>query len=142
MVDDSDYDLVKDTLWSTCRCGYANTRVTIGKRRQICIKMHRVILDVEPGVQVDHVNGNGLDNRRSNLRLADNCQNGWNRKRDVRNKSGVKGVYWHSKNRRWIASIKMRGLVVYRRSFGSLSVAENEIRKARVKFHGEFARHE
>ena len=63
--------------------------------------MHRVILNAPPGVEVDHINGNGLDNRRSNLRLATRAQGQANRGRFKSNKSGYKGVHFDKQLGKW-----------------------------------------
>lgn len=70
--------------------------------------LHRVITDAPKGMHVDHIEHNGLDNRRSMLRVVTNSQNQLNRRGAQRNsKSGIRGVRWHGKSRRWRAQIKL-----------------------------------
>ena len=89
---------------------------------------------------IDHINGNPADNRWQNLRQADMTQNAWNR-RSVKNASGVKGVVWHGGAKRWWATVKKHGVVHSCGYHKRLEDAEQAVRKAREKLHGEYARH-
>ena len=94
--------------------------------------MHRFILGLtNPRVQADHRDGNGLNNRRSNLRSATNIQNSQNRKHlDSRNASGVTGVYRDKKNNKWVAEIIIYGEYKFLGRFSSLQDAKKVRRKA------------
>ena len=73
-------------------------------------QLHRFILMAPPGVLVDHANGDGLDCRRSNLRLATNSQNQQNRFiADIEKTSRFKGVHWCDDSKRWVAQITLDG---------------------------------
>lgn len=84
------------------------------------IHLHREILarklerELLPTEFVDHINGNGLDNRRENLRVATVSQNNANKQKTKRNKSGYKGVYPHSTNGTFIAQITINGKAKFR----------------------------
>ena len=67
--------------------------------------MHRLILGVKDGLQVDHRDGDGLNNRRDNIRVATVFQNAHNRGLSVKNTSGFKGVSFHTTDKRWQAGI-------------------------------------
>ena len=67
--------------------------------------MHRYILNLKKGDMIDHINGNGLDNRRSNLRICTHTQNQANRRLSKNNTSGYKGVWWSGINNKWISVI-------------------------------------
>jgi hypothetical protein len=112
----------------------ATSRATGTKRS---VRMHRLILEAPTDSQVDHVNGNTLDNRRSNLRLASNAENQRN-KHDVENESGYRGV--HRKERGgWEASISVDG---HNKSLGRFpTAAEAALARdlAALDQHGEFA---
>lgn len=69
------------------------------------IKLHRYLLDAPDDMQVDHINGDALDNRRENLRLATPSQNQANRRKRQATTSIYKGVSWHKKARKWRATI-------------------------------------
>lgn len=105
LVDDCDYPLISRWKWYAIKAHntfYAVRNNKVGPSR---IWMHRAVLKPKPGFITDHINGNGLDNRRSNLRHSTPSQNMWNRRRNKINTSGHKGVYFVPVSRRWRARI-------------------------------------
>ncbi len=92
--------------------------------------------------QVDHENGNGMDNRWSNLRGSTNSQNKANRTKQSNNTSGHKGVYWSKVNKRFYASIKHNGKNHYLGCFADIEPAIVAYKSAAAELHGEFARAE
>lgn len=106
IVDDDDFELISQFKWRLTTKGYA-TRSSGGRTQQ----MHRFITNAPPGVQVDHINANPLDNRKENLRFVTNQQNAWAARRRVVAKSGYRGVYaFHN---RWRAAIMVDGHYVH-----------------------------
>lgn len=101
--------------------------------------MHRFLLLAEPGVEVDHIDGNGLNNRRSNLRLSTRAQNQWNQRTRADNKSGVKGVYL-SRSGKWCAQIKANGKNKGLGKFKCRTAAAIAYALASAQLHGEFGR--
>lgn len=87
------------------------------------ILMHRLIMNPETGVYVDHINHDTLDNRRHNLRLVNASQNQMNRKRGANNKSGRTGVYWKKDKCKWVANIRINGKATQLGSFNSFEDA-------------------
>lgn len=104
------------------------------------VEMHRLILPAKVGLMVDHKNGDGLDNRRANLRYATNSQNQQNRHRLVRNTSGYRGVTWHKQAKRWQAGIALDGRRYYLGLFLSPVDAARAYDAQAREFFGEFAR--
>lgn len=110
-VDDEDYHFLMQWKWHAYRghdgtvYAHRNSEPVNGKRSHIM--MHRVINDTPPGMDTDHVNGDGLDNRRANLRTASRAQNMWNRRPNKEGSSPFKGVYWHVQHGKWAASIQV-----------------------------------
>jgi hypothetical protein len=101
--------------------------------------MHRLILGLAPeDGEVDHRNGNGLDNRRDNLRVATQSQNAKNRRVSSINKSGVSGVFWHNGKQRWIARIQVDRKRI-ERAFHKKEDAINARHDAAKKHFGDFA---
>ncbi|WP_252233758.1 HNH endonuclease [Clostridium sp. ZS1] len=69
--------------------------------------MHRFIMNPPSNKLIDHINGNKLDNRKCNLRIVNKSQNAMNSKKPKNNTSGVKGVYWDKRSKKWEASIQV-----------------------------------
>lgn len=96
LIDDDDWPLVADRKWYAVRdthCFYAvvNSLTINGKRHRI--RMHRIIVNAPPGFEVDHIDGNGLNNTRANLRICTQAENMQNqRKQRRRLTSTYKGV--------------------------------------------------
>ena len=118
-------------------CRYISTKIN-GQHYSV----HLLIYCYHHGVlpkQLDHANGNSLDNRIENLRLATNFENAQNRKKFVNNTSGVKNVSWHKAQQKWFVYIdvnKKRKNIGY---FKDLEFAELVALEAREKYHGAFA---
>ena len=108
IVDDEDFEYINQWKWWYNNSHYACRNITIGKKKQAVILMHRLILDAPKGLQVDHIDGNGLNNQRSNLRLATNQENQMNRRPHGKT-SKYKGVcfYRFHKKISWLAQIKI-----------------------------------
>lgn len=110
------------------------------------VRLHRVILGAPKGVEVDHINGDGLDCRRENLRLATHLQNGKNRRPSVNNTSGFKGVCRNRRNVRkvWRAEIwtggRRNGRHIFLGCFETAEAAARAYDEAAIRLHGRFAR--
>lgn len=101
--------------------------------------MHRVIMNCPEGMQVDHINGNKKDNRRSNLRICSASQNMANRSKPSNNTSGYKGVGWRKSRCKWIASIRVNSNLYHLGSFDCKHQAALTYDIAAKKYFGEFA---
>lgn len=126
VIDKEDVGLVEDIFWSSDKRGYA---------RGNNIYLHRHILKPPTNKQVDHINGNRLDNRRANLRLATNQQNQMAR-HVVVGKSGYKGVHKHGK--KWRAQIKYNGKLVRLGSYETPERAAKAYDQAAKALFGEW----
>lgn len=104
------------------------------------VRMHRLILDAPKGVFVDHINGDGLDNRRRNLRLCNYAENGWNVNRSVRGVSRYRGVSWSKVAKKWKAEIMIEGRRVYLGYFECEADAAVAYDEVALCYRGEFAR--
>jgi hypothetical protein len=102
--------------------------------------LSRVVLNItDPLVKVDHINRNRLDNRKENLRPCTNAENCRNRGKPKNNTSGYKGVFWHCKNEKWIASIGYNNRSYYLGSYNTKEDAAKAYNQAAKLYHGEFA---
>lgn len=111
LVDDSDFEWLNQWKWYYHSTGYAMrmewTPMVRGKRSGRLIRMHRQIMGEPKGMEVDHEDLDGLNNQRSNLRLATHQQNMYNRKLQSNNKSGFIGVSWSKVTNKWYACIDL-----------------------------------
>lgn len=106
--------------------------------------VHRLIFMMFNGYfpkQIDHIDGNRLNNRIENLREANNAQNNWNKTTTKANKSGRKNVYWHSAAKKWAVEIKVNTVKKYIGIFDDLELADLVAQEARNKYFGCWANH-
>lgn len=152
LVDPIDMDLL-DYKWRVSALNgntrYAFRAYRVGDRRankKVNIHLHRVILEralkrnLSKLEEVDHINGNGLDNRRVNLRLATRFNQVWNTRRRKDNSVGFKGVYKHGNKYR--AVIQCNNCRKRLGTFDTPESAHKAYCKAAHELHGEFARTE
>lgn len=106
-VDDEDFEWLNQWKWYYFAYGgYAIRAVyDLNLKKNHRAWMHRVIMSTPKGMQTDHINGDGLDNRRSNLRICTQIQNSQNRSPKSDNSSGYSGVHWAKKGKKWCAYI-------------------------------------
>jgi len=147
-LDDEDFVKFSKYKWYAALDSGTNTRRAArrffykGKKSKILF-LSRLIIDANDEYYVDHINGDTLDNRKSNLRLASVSQNGMNRGPNKNNKSGYKGVSWSSGDKGWTAHINKTINGKYKQFFiGNFKTKEEAAiaynKKAKELF-GEFA---
>jgi hypothetical protein len=93
-----------------------------------------------PPKMIDHINNDKLDNRICNLRSASNAENMRNMGKTKRNKTGYKGVYYHQKNKKYIAAIGYKMKTIYIGSFNTAEEARAAYCEAAERLHGPYAR--
>jgi hypothetical protein len=136
LVSDEDFYLVSKFEWKSYKyyrdTYYASTRID-GK----VVYMHRMILPGHP--RVDHINHDGLDNQRHNLRGCTHQQNRSNTGKNSRNTSGYKGVFWDKNRSKWLAAIGHEGRMVNIGRFSDIIDAAKAYDAKAIELKGEFA---
>lgn len=139
IVDAADFDWLNQWKWYADehrRTFYAARNSPSANGKHDTIKIHQLLA----GKGADHIDGNGLNNTRANLRLATTSQNGCNRGAQANNKSGYKGVAWHKQRKKWRANIRVGGKQVHLGYFATPEEAALVYNKAAREYFGEFAR--
>jgi hypothetical protein len=142
VIDAADVPLVDGFNWSAVvrkQTVYAVGSICDGQKWRNT-RMHRVILGGAGGLEVDHIDGNGINNRRGNLRVATHAQNTRNQRTHSDNASGFKGVSWDKAARKWRADITLNGLRRNLGRFATPEAAHAAYVVASEDLHGEFGR--
>ena len=128
-----DYDLIKNYCWCITNSGYVSTYI---KGKQFLL--HRFIIGKDEEI-IDHINHNKVDNRKINLRIVTNSQNGMNSTISKNNTSGFTGVYWHNRDKVWEAWIKVDYKDIYLGRFYNFEDAKEARLKAEDKYYREYS---
>jgi len=141
IVDEADRGIVESGVWwalhTNSRTNYVYGYLNGRRREQVLL--HRLLLNAPTGQGIDHQNRNGLDNRRSNLRLATQPQNNANTGPRSTNRSGYKGVFWDKQAKRWRAQIRVNGKRTHLGRFSDPWEAAEAYNRAALGQWGEFA---
>jgi hypothetical protein len=143
LVDDEDFEELNKYNW----------HVTIDKRNHIyacrhdyrdgkCIstpRMHRMIMDCPPNLVVDHINGDGLDNRKENLRICTHLQNCHNRGKSKNNTTGYKGVGFRKDRQVFIARLRYKRKLLQLGEYKTKEEAFEVYKQKATELLGEFA---
>lgn len=143
IIDATNYEKINMYRWrvSHTRNGsaYAVASSPRINKKYTTIWMHRIITDCPSHMEVDHKNGNGLDNRIENLRVCDHVHNSMNCKTPIHNTSGHRGVSFYGN--RWHSRIDYQGKRVHLGSFIDKQSAIECRKIGENKYFGEFSRH-
>ena len=136
-IDEADFPLVSAHKWTVYRYGRGVEYAVYwdGKRN---VYLHRFLLGSPAGMIIDHINGDGLDNRRANLRICSNLENRRNQKLRVDSASGYKGVCRNSG--KWQAKIRIEGKWHSLGLFVDKEDAARAYDAAAIRTFGDFAR--
>ena len=102
-VDDSDYAELSKNKWyarKDLNTFYAQRKEKINGK-WVFVHMHRVVAGTPDGMKTDHIDGDGLNNQRSNLRVCTHQENMMNMRTRKDNTSGTKNIYWHKRDNKW-----------------------------------------
>ncbi len=144
IVDAEDFERISKYKWHfvTSRGkSYARTHINL-EGVNVSIGMHRLVMDGAVNCQneTDHIDGNGLDNRKAKLRSCTHLENAGNRKRQSNNTSGYKGVSWCKGMGKWKTQIQYNYKSMHIGYFNCLVKAAVAYDGAAMKYFGEFAK--
>ncbi len=137
-VSDEDYEELNKHKWHAFKNGkhwYARRQITVAPKKQAHICIHQVLC----GKGADHIDGDGLNNQRDNLRPATSQQNCFNRKPLTGCTSPHKGVSWHKYNKKWGARIKRSGKSFFLGYFDNEDDAALAYKSAAIVMFGLYA---
>lgn len=144
-VDDDDYEYLAQFKWSISKPGhrrtvYARTNLKDHKGKNYTERMHRLIMKAGKGtgVIVDHINGDGLDNRKENLRIVSSAQNATNVEITRGNTSGYKGVSYRKERNKWKTEIRKNYKTVFSSMSSCLHLAGLKYNHEAMRIHGEY----
>ena len=144
LIDIDDLPLIENiklfAQWQECKQGYYARYGEYKNGKTKILSLHRTIMKAKKGEVVDHIDGDGLDNRKQYLRICTSSQNAMNRRTKSDNRSGRKGVYWSGY--KWVASISIEGKVVNLGRFYEYEEAVEARERAEKEYYGEYSREE
>jgi hypothetical protein len=145
LVDNEDFEHISQLNWHIhrhCNTFYSMRHIYVEGKRT-CTLMHRDLLGLRKGdPNVDHIDGDELNNQNSNIRLATTHQNGENRRKSptFKTSSKYKSVCWYKAGSCWRANIKIHGKSVHLGLFDIEENAAREYNAVALKYFGEFAK--
>jgi hypothetical protein len=142
VVDPDDYQRLSEYNWhvkKTAHTLYAKRSARTGNT-MTQIYMHRCVIKLPAGMVADHINHNGLDNRKANLRPVTRAQNSQHKKKiNTKSRSMYKGIYYDRRDKVWCARITCNGKTTHLGSFKDEIEAAKTYDQAAKKYHGQFA---
>lgn len=139
IVDDDDFKMLSEFSWCSVKRKHTSYVFRTDKITGKQVQMHRQLMNPERGLFVDHINGNALDNRRSNLRVVNCSQNQMNKAKVKNRSSQFKGVSFHIGRKKWLAQIEMNGRPKHLGTFKCETAAAVAYNQAAKKKFGEYA---
>lgn len=142
LVDDEDYERIARYKWYAGPHGYARTHTYDESGKDHGVLMTRMITGAPKNMEIDHIDGNKLNNQRNNLRLCSHAENTRNVGIRKTNTSGYKGVSWNKRTKKWVAQICFNYKKIILGRFENVADAARAYNEASGKYHGEFARND
>lgn len=131
LIDLEYVDVIKDYKWHINNYGYVvNDKVGL---------LHRLLMNPDENLVIDHINHNPLDNRICNLRICTQQENLFNKSVRCNNTSGITGVAWYKRRNKWTAYVNINGKKNNLGYFNTLEEATEARRRAEIEYFGEYA---
>ena len=108
LVDDKDYEILSNYKWRLCCNNYAGNHFTINGKQKSEL-MHRIIMNPQKNMEIDHIDNNGLNNQKNNLRIVTHQQNMMNSSKIKNKSSKFKGISWDKNRNKWYTEIFFSG---------------------------------
>lgn len=132
--DKDDYEKYKNLNWKTIKSDIKNCYLYANIDSKT-IYLHRLIMNPPVGYVIDHIDGNGLNNQKSNLRICTHAENTRNRtKVNKNNTSGYNGVSWYKRDKKWAARINVSYRTINLGRFLNKDDAINKRKEAEIKY--------
>ena len=138
IVDDKDFYIVKKYKWHAEN--HLESIRVYGWVDGKSVTLSNLLLNPQKGMEVDHINGNPLDNRRENLRVCTHAENMFNKKIYKNNSSGIKGIYFDNRKNRWCAQLIKNNKKVFRKTYKSKTEASEGYKNAAHLYFGKYER--
>lgn len=133
LVDDEDYEYINQWKW------YYHKGYAVRNQNKKQISMHRVITNCFGDIDIDHINRNRADNRKSNLRICNDSLNQANTSKKTTNTSGYKGVSWNKQANKWTAQITVNNSRIHLGYFDNKETAARKYDEKAKQYFGEYA---
>jgi len=143
LVDDEDYGWLSQWKWHALKARntyYAQRSVPLGNGKYKNLRMHREVVKTPQGLFTDHIDGDGLNNQKANLRFCTLQQNQFNRSPRKNCTSKFKGVSWKKSDKKWVAKINIDKKVTHIGFFTDEVEAAKAYDRMAREVYGEFAR--
>ena len=138
LVDNENYEWLNSFKWYLCN-GYARTSKKINNKVEKIFLHHLIMGKPINKMEVDHIDRNGLNNQKLNLRIATHSQNNMNKPSYNNVTSKYKGVHWFKRDKKWVVQIGINGKHYHVGKFDNEIDAAKAYNKKAIELHGEFA---
>lgn len=137
-MDDEDYEWLNEYKWHIDAYGYAGAAIKINNKWVKKI-MHRLLINTPNGMEIDHIDNNGLNNQKSNLRIVTHHQNIMNKSKRKNGSSIFRGVGWCKAANKWQARISLNKKEHYIGIFKNEKDAAKAYNERAIELFGEYA---
>lgn len=134
IIDDCDFELLSQFRWHVKFTNRTDRMYAVMNIPNSTLRMHHLVLPKKKGFDVDHINGDGLDNRRENLQYLTRSENLLKGKNHSDSKSGIKGVCFSKERKKWLAQLCVGYKTVLRKRFSKKEDAINALNKKREEY--------